>query len=180
MRRITFSFALLSALAAAPLPLSAQQPGNALPPGDGHDIVAVACSQCHGLNAITQLREGPQAWRHEIYDMIERGAQIAPSEMDKAVDYLATNFGPGVAFPGQTPAQVTLPAGQGKEIVEGACALCHGVDRAVAAKRSKSQWEKILARMVYFGAPLSTDQAKIAVDYLSANFGSAEEKAAVK
>ena len=51
---------------------------NTLPDGEGRDIVAVACSQCHGLNAFTWLRQGPQAWRHQVYDMILRGTQISP------------------------------------------------------------------------------------------------------
>ena len=73
--------------------------GNVLPDGEGRDIVAIACSQCHGLNAFTWLRQGQQAWRHQVYDMILRGTQISPSELDTVVAYLATNFGPGVNVP---------------------------------------------------------------------------------
>ncbi len=176
---------ILLTLLCAALPLlavgasRAQGPaGNALPPGEGHDIVATACSQCHGLNAITQLREGPAAWRHQIYDMIERGAQISPTEMDAAVKYLVANFGPGVNVPASAP--VTLPDGQGKEVVEGGCGLCHGMDRVVAARRSPADWQSIVARMVYLGAPLSGDQAKAAVDYLSAHYGPGEKTASAK
>jgi len=171
VRELTFLFALVAALAAVAVPIRAQQE-NALPPGDGRDIVASACSACHSLSAVTQLRMGPQAWRHQVYDMIQRGAQISPSEIDTVVNYLATKLGPGVPFPGQTPANVALPSGNGKEMVAGVCALCHGLDRVVAVKRSRSQWGNIVTRMVYLGAPLSADQAKTAIDYLSANFGS--------
>src|ERR1700677_1646113 len=104
-----FVFALLLAFGAAALPLRAQQ-DNGLPPGEGRDIVAVTCSQCHSLNAITQLREGPAAWRHQVYDMVERGAQVSPAELDTVVHYLATHFGPGVPFPGPSPAHIALPA----------------------------------------------------------------------
>jgi mono/diheme cytochrome c family protein len=174
---------MLSILAAAPLlwaaPLHAQGPGgNELPPGEGREVVAVACSQCHRLNAVTQLREGATAWRYQIYDMIERGAQVTPSEMDAAVKYLATHFGPGVNVPPSPP--VTLPDGQGKEVVEGGCGLCHGMNRALAANRSPSDWQSVVKRMVFLGAPLSDDQAKAAVAYLSAHFGMAEKTAAAK
>ncbi len=179
MRKLLLSLvcAALPLLAAAPV--SAQGPGgNPLPPGEGRDVVASACSQCHGLNAITQLRESAAAWRHQIYDMVERGAQIAPSEMDAAVKYLATNFGPGVNVPASAP--VTLPDGPGKAVVEGGCGLCHGMDRVTAAARSPAGWQGIVKRMVFLGAPLSGDQAKEAVEYLSANFGSGAKTASTR
>jgi len=166
-----FVFVLVAALGAASVPLRAQQ-DNGLPPGDGRDIVAATCSQCHSLNAITQLREGPAAWRHQVFDMVERGAQVSPSEIDVVVNYLTMHFGPGIPFPGATPAHVTLPAGGGQAIVETRCSLCHGVDRVVTVKRTPAQWNKIVARMVYLGAPLTPDQSKTVLDYLSANFGS--------
>jgi mono/diheme cytochrome c family protein len=165
-----FVFALVLALGAAAVPLRAQQ-DNGLPPGDGHDIVAATCSQCHSLNAITQLREGPAAWRHQVYDMVERGAQVSPSEIDVVVNYLATHFGPGIPFPGPTPAHIALPSGNGEAIVDARCSLCHGIDRVVTVKRTRVQWTNIVNRMVYLGAPLTPDQTKTVLDYLSANFG---------
>jgi hypothetical protein len=96
--------------------------------------------------------------------------------MDTVVKYFATHFGPGVNVP--KGADVTLADGQGKEIVEGGCGLCHGIDRVVAAKRSKGEWQKIVDKMIFFGAPLNADQAKTATDYLAANYG--EQKAAAK
>ena len=141
---------------AAVSPVLAQAPGgNPFPPGEGRDVVAVACTQCHAPSAFMQLREGEKAWRFQVYDMIMRGAQVGPQDIDKVVSYLATNFGPGVPFPGQQPAQVSLPDGQGKDVVEGGCALCHGLDRVAAAKRSKSDWDNVLNRMIFFGAPLN-------------------------
>jgi mono/diheme cytochrome c family protein len=151
-------------------------PGNPLPAGPGREIVAVACAQCHGLNAFTWLRQGEQAWRYQVYDMILRGTQISPGEIDAVVKYLATNFGPGVNVPPSTP--VTLPAGAGKEVVEGGCAICHGLDRSVGTRRSPGEWRAIVAKMVFLGAPLSADQASAAVDYLSTNFGNARTAAA--
>lgn len=165
-----FVFALLLTLGAAALPLRAQQ-DNGLPPGDGRDIVAATCSQCHSLNAVTQLREGRAAWRHQVYDMIERGAQVSPGEIDVVVNYLATHFGPGIPFPGPTPAPIALPAGTGMDVVASRCSLCHGIDRVVAVKRTRTQWSNIMTRMLYLGAPLTPDQAKTVLDYLSTNYG---------
>lgn len=176
IRELTlFVFALGAALAAASVPLRAQQE-NPLPPGEGREIVAAACSACHSLTAVTQLRQGPQAWRHQVDDMIERGAQIAPSEIDTVVHYLATTFGLGMPFPGQTPSHVTLADGKGREIVASTCILCHGVDRVVATKRPRAQWVTVIARMTYLGAPLNPDQAKSVVDYLSTNYSPGESR----
>lgn len=160
-------------------PARAQAPAaSPLPNGEGKDIVATACTQCHGLNTFTPWRENAQAWRNQVYDMVLRGAQIAPTEMDTVVKYLATNFGPGVNVP--KGADVTLTDGQGKEVVEGGCALCHGLDRVVAAKRSKGEWQLIVKRMIFLGAPLDGDQANTVVSYLDSNYGSDIEKAAAK
>jgi mono/diheme cytochrome c family protein len=171
-RPLLFVIALAAAFAGSALPLHAQQDTNPLPAGDGRDLVATTCSQCHGLNAITQLREGKTAWRHQVYDMIERGAQVSPSEIDVIVNYLAANFGPGIPFPGQTPAHVTLAPGSAATLVSSKCIICHGVDRVVMTKRPRAQWNTLVARMVYLGAPLTTDQAKAIVDYLATNYGS--------
>ena len=111
---VSAAFTVILALAGAP--------ARALPPppeGEGRDIVAVACTQCHAPSAYTQLREGSQAWRFRVYDMILRGAQIEPADIDKVVSYLATSFGPGMPFSTQPPVAVTLPDGPGKELVEG-------------------------------------------------------------
>jgi mono/diheme cytochrome c family protein len=160
-------------------PARAQAPAaSPLPDGEGRDIVATACTQCHGLNTFTPWRENAQAWRYQTYDMILRGAQISPTEIDTVVKYLATNFGPGVNVP--KGADVTLPDGQGKEIVEGGCALCHGIDRVVAAKRSTDEWQKIMTKMVFLGAPLDADQVKAATAYLVANYSTDGQKAAAK
>lgn len=168
---VPFVITLVLALGASSLPLRAQAPPNPLPPGEGADIIAVTCSQCHGLNALTQLRMDGKAWRHQIYDMIERGAQVRPDQVDTMVNYLQTHFGPGVPFPGPPPAPVALPPGNGADIVQSRCSLCHGVDRVVTVKRTPAQWTSILNRMVYYGAPVTAEQQKTVLDYLEKNYG---------
>lgn len=169
MRLSLIATALVWAFFAQSAPLQAQQASNPLPPGEGHDIIAVACTQCHGAKVFTQLREGADAWRDQIYYMILRGAQVRPSEMDRAVNYLVANFGPGVNIPAPlTP--VALPDGPGKDLVATNCALCHGLDRIAETKRSPQEWEGTVSRMIYFGAPLSAEQANAVNAYLDARF----------
>jgi hypothetical protein len=86
------------------------------------------------------------------------------------VTYLATNFGPGINVPPPV-AQVTLPDGPGKELVETRCAVCHGLDRATSAKRAPAEWDGIVRRMIFLGAPVSGDEAKTITAYLDATFG---------
>jgi mono/diheme cytochrome c family protein len=171
VRAWIFVFALAGALGAAVLPLQAQQDPAALPPGPGREAVAGICSQCHSIRAVTQLREGATAWRHQIYDMIGRGAQVRPDEIEAMVTYLTANFGPGIPFPGQTPSQVQLAHAPGSDLVTAKCSLCHGVDRVIAAKRSRGQWDTIVKKMTYLGAPVTADQAKTIVTYLSTAYG---------
>jgi cytochrome c5 len=163
--------ALFLALAfiAAASPSRAQQNANPLPAGDGSELVAVACPQCHYLGTIAKIRNGPAGWRIFVNNMVLRGAQLNPSEADKVVEYLARNLGPGIDLPPTKP--VALPDGHGKQLVETHCALCHDLERVATVKRSRQAWAPIVASMIAWGAPETPDEAKTMTDYLAANFG---------
>jgi cytochrome c5 len=172
MRAVSSSlvaFALAGAAIFVASPGHAQQNNNPLPPGDGRDIVSVACSQCHYLGTIAKIRDGAAGWRVYVSNMVLRGAQLNPAEVDKVVNYLATNLGPGVNLP--PPRPVALPDGSGKQLVESRCALCHDLERVAVVKRNKQDWTPIVANMVAWGAPVTADEAKTITDYLAANFG---------
>jgi cytochrome c5 len=172
MRTVSFGLAALAFAAtviAAASPSRAQQNNNPLPPGDGRDIVSVVCSQCHYLGTITKIRDGAPGWRIYVSNMVLRGAQLTPAEVDKVVNYLATNLGPGINLPPQKP--VALPDGAGKQLVETRCGLCHDLERIAVVKRKKQDWTPIVADMVAWGAPVTSDEAKTITDYLAANFG---------
>jgi mono/diheme cytochrome c family protein len=153
------------------------QQSNPFPAGASRDLIAVACTQCHRAGPITQLRMGEAGWRRQVYNMVLRGAQIGPDEMDDVVKYLATNFGPGVPVPGLATPPVTLPDGAGANLVAGACGICHGVDRVVAVARPGRQWEAIVNRMIAIGAPIDADQSRQIISYLETNYGAAPSKA---
>lgn len=172
--RFTIRIASLC-LAAACLwgPSAAQaQSAATLPDGPGREVVALACTQCHQTQPFAQLRMGQEAWKKQIENMVLRGAQIGPNDIDKAALYLATSFGPGVPFPNQPNVDVKLHDGAGENLVEGACGLCHGLDRVVAANRPGHQWQAIVHRMVAIGAPLDAEQTGQIVTYLEANYAS--------
>ena len=151
-------------------PALAQQQQGPFPPGNGRDIVAVACMQCHGPGVIVNQRQGANAWRYYVQNMFLRGAQVLPEELDTVVNYLTVNFGPGVNVPQSTP--VALPKGDGSEIVEGGCGgLCHGLDRIALAKRKPAEWSAIVKRMVFLGAPIGDQDITKVTAYLSDKFG---------
>ena len=146
------------------------QQASPFPDGPGRELVSVACTQCHQAQPFTQLRMSEQGWRRQVENMILRGAQVGPDDLDKVAAYLAASYGPGVPFPNQPTAMVKLADGPAANLVEGGCGLCHGLDRVVAANRPGEQWDKIVHRMVEIGAPLDGDQTSQVVGYLQANY----------
>jgi mono/diheme cytochrome c family protein len=167
--RALLCIVFIAELLAAFTPIQASAQAIALPPGEGRNIVAVACTQCHAASVITQMREGPNGWRLQIYDMVLRGAQIRPSEIDQAVAYLTINFGPGINLPAAT-AQVSLPEGAARSTVEQRCSGCHGLERIAATRRAPSEWNAIVSRMSVLGAAITAADAKQITTYLTDNF----------
>ena len=161
-------FAVAGVLLLASPELCAAQTADPLPAGDGHDLVAVACSQCHPLSTIAKIRDGAAGWRLYVNNMVLRGAQLTPAEADTVVTYLASNMGPGINL---APAKaVTLPPGDGKQLVETRCGLCHDLERVVAVPRHKTDWPIIVANMAERGAPVTGAETQAISDYLAANF----------
>lgn len=173
MRSLVVAAAVCIAVQTAPA--FAQQPqANLLPPGEGREIVAVACTQCHGPNVFAQLREGANGWRFQVYDMILRGAQVQPADIDRVVNYLAASFGPGINVPPPVH-QVSLPDGTGKDLVEANCSVCHGLDRVALSKREPAEWDRVVRRMIFLGAPVSDKDAETITSYLDQKFGAKAE-----
>ena len=140
-----------------------------LPPGDGRDLLATACAQCHNLSIIVSMREGSVGWRRHVYNMVTRGAQLTSPEAEAVIGYLAANFGPSSTAVAASP--VALPAGPGKELVETRCTACHDLERVAVAKRQRGDWAALVANMVGRGAVASLDEVTAITSYLMAHFG---------
>jgi len=168
MRRVVVFAAVAALSLAAAVPVAAQ-PANALPPGEGRDIVTSACTSCHPLTVILALRDGPVGWKRHVDTMIMKGAQLTPREADTLLAYLNANFGPGQHMPPAKP--VALPAGPGKELVESRCTMCHDLERITATKREKREWDGVVVNMLgRFGLD-APDEAKAIAGYLEAHYG---------
>jgi mono/diheme cytochrome c family protein len=162
---------LVSVLSTAALAIAigtAASAQGALPPGEGRDLLATACSQCHPLNVVRSMREGAEGWKRHVYNMVTRGAQLNAHEADMVVAYLAANFGP--TTPATSAIPMALPSGPGKELVEARCTACHDLERVASAKRQKSEWPALVANMVGRGAVATPDEAQAISTYLAAHF----------
>lgn len=170
MRTLWILCGSLLLLFASEATVLAQRGGVQLPPGEGRELVAAACSQCHGLQTIAAMRDGQMGWKVYVYDMILRGAQLNAREADTVLQYLVKNFGANSPKPASTAA-VTLPNGPGRELVETRCAVCHDLGRVAAVKRQKSDWDRVIGDMVARGAAIPTDEIRTISSYLVAQFG---------
>lgn len=166
MKRLLLAGTLAAFALGMNTPLHAQT-AAALPQGDGRDLIATACSQCHTLSVIMAGRDGPVGWKKHVYNMVLRGAQLSSREADTVIQYLVTNFGPGAPAPGS----VTLPNGAGKELVETRCAVCHTLERVTIAKRQKRDWETIVSSMYERWGQSAPDEVQAISAYLVAQFG---------
>jgi cytochrome c5 len=167
MRRLVVVPALLAAALAATE--ARAQPANALPPGEGREIMTAVCTQCHALTVIVAMRDGSEGWKRHVYHMVMRGAPLTPRDADTLLDYLNANFGPGQRLPPAKP--IALPDGPGKDLVETRCTLCHDLERVTATKRTTSDWNGTVANMfARFGVAAPDDERTIAA-YLVAHFG---------
>ncbi|MCX7794285.1 MAG: hypothetical protein N2257_07795 [Thermodesulfovibrionales bacterium] len=67
---------------------------------------------------------------------------------------------------------VRLPEGEGKEIVQTKCSICHNLEIVISQRLNRDEWNDIVERMMRWGAPVeTTEERKIIVEYLSTNFG---------
>ena len=65
----------------------------------------------------------------------------------------------------------TFPAGTGRAIAERACLFCHSPMLVTQQAKDSTGWEKSLATMVKWGAPMTPAEHDTLRQYLLANFG---------
>lgn len=67
-----------------------------------------------------------------------------------------------------------LPEGEGKAVIEQECTACHDATRIAAQKKTKSDWQDTVDRMVSKGAGLSSSEYDVLIAYLVKNFSKDE------
>jgi sulfite dehydrogenase (cytochrome) subunit B len=68
---------------------------------------------------------------------------------------------------------IQLLEGRGKEIAATRCVTCHSLDyvQTNASVMDRAAWERSVRKMIdRFGAPISEEDARIIIEYLSAQY----------
>jgi len=74
----------------------------------------------------------------------------------------------------QDPPPAPPPAAEAKDIVQGACTACHGLDFIGEHHKDRDGWDFTVRRMIDKGAELGVDDIPAVVDYLAKTFPKAE------
>jgi quinohemoprotein amine dehydrogenase len=143
----------------------AAQPASAKPSEDGipvtDPLVHNKCGGCHkrdekgNLSRISWERTTPEGWQQAIKRMVRlNGVQLTPDEARSIVRYLSTNHGlaPEEAKPVLYAVERRMiDESVTDESIRGACVICHSHGRAASWRRSKEDWELLIAMHIgYF------------------------------
>jgi cytochrome c5 len=61
--------------------------------GPGSDLVARACSNCHSIDNVLQVRKTRADWDTTVHLMVNYGMQMSDGDMKIAIDYLSSYYG---------------------------------------------------------------------------------------
>jgi cytochrome c5 len=73
-----------------------------------------------------------------------------------------------------------LPESEGKKLLEERCANCHSLKPVVSLKQSRGAWNKLVVKMVGYGAQLDNKEVEVATEYLTKHFGPDSSAVAAK
>ena len=71
----------------------AQETDGPLPEAAGKAIVLRACVNCHEVDTVIGSRRTRLGWQQNVEDMVSRGAEGSPEDLEAVVAYLTTYFG---------------------------------------------------------------------------------------
>lgn len=148
---------LAVALAAqAPKPTAAPtaKPEEGIPIADA--TVQKACGSCHRpddkgqMSRISFQRNTPEGWQSQIQRMASlNGLNIDPATARQVVKYLSNNLGlaPEEAKPAAWEAERRLNDFKytANSDAEGTCNKCHSLGRVISQRRTKSEWDLLVA-----------------------------------
>ncbi len=66
--------------------------------------------------------------------------------------------------------QPQLPDGEGKEIVQTNCVVCHSLNNVTNSGHSPEEWRNTVAMMLNVGAPVPADKVEVVTNYLIKNY----------
>src|SRR5690348_5062307 len=133
------------------------------------ELVRKTCSPCHKvddkqrLSRISWRRTTPEGWEETIKRMVSLdGLKLEPADAREILKYLADNLGlaPEEARPAlfEVVKRLIDYKYTAHKDTEEACTKCHSMGRVISQRRSKSEWELLIAmHRGYY--PLSDFQA---------------------
>jgi virginiamycin B lyase len=75
-----------------------------------------------------------------------------------------------VAVAGAQSPPPALPEGPGKELVEAVCTACHTLERVVAKRGTKAEWQDKVLEMLQEDPDITQQERDQIVEYLAKNF----------
>jgi len=125
-------------------------------PGAGKRIVETTCSSCHPLEVVTSKSYSKERWRSVVEAMIDEGASLSKAEAAQVVEYLAKNFG---------------EKERARQLYVEICSYCHELERITRQALTHEEWQGLIKGMVDEGAPVTSEEFSMIVDYLAEHFG---------
>jgi competence ComEA-like helix-hairpin-helix protein len=77
-------------------------------------------------------------------------------------------------------AQFVLAQGPGADVFQRTCVLCHTPERIVSLRKTRTEWEEIIDKMITRGAQVNDDNYVPIEDYLLRNYGKVNVNKAAK
>ncbi|MEE2822014.1 MAG: hypothetical protein VYA53_03435 [Acidobacteriota bacterium] len=143
---------------------------ESMPEGEGKAMVTSVCTTCHSLGTVLTNRGTGEEWEQTVNEMITRGAQIFPDEIETMVDYLGTHYGPRQAS-SAAPSTSSVASSDGQQVFQNKCFQCHGDTMWRDLRQDRRSWEATLYRMVGRGALWTEEEIGQMADYLVSSYG---------
>lgn len=64
-----------------------------------------------------------------------------------------------------------LPLGEHRDLVVGACVICHSLETMAQQRLDRETWETIVDRMITYGAPITPETRPRILEYLAKHLG---------
>ncbi|MDA2934503.1 hypothetical protein MYX82_09180 [Acidobacteria bacterium AH-259-D05] len=161
---VIFVGSFLAVPALAVLLQSDAELAEAMPEGEGRGTVRSVCTTCHTLGMVLTQRRSKEEWEQSVNEMIGRGAQIFPDEMEGIVSYLGEHYGPEATGSASS-------ASPGRGLLQDKCFQCHGDTMWRDLKQNRRSWEGTLYRMVGRGALWTEEEISSMAEYLASEYG---------
>jgi cytochrome c5 len=98
-------------------------------------------------------------------------ATLAPTDVPAAKPPETVEPAFTVVVPTNEPTtSVQASTGQGDQIMQAVCTVCHSSDRILNSHKTQAEWQITVDRMISYGAVLTDSEKQIMIKYLSETY----------